>query len=239
MKKASEMLCVALDTPSMKEAISLVGRLDDGAGYVKVGLELFTISGSRIVIELLELGLKVFLDLKLHDIPNTVSGAVRGAAGLGVSLLTLHASGGPEMIRAARRAAEEAAPEERPRLLAVTVLTSLNAKLLEDTFGVAMEPAELALRLARMAKNSGADGVVCSPREAAAIREECGKEFMIVTPGIRPEGSETADQKRITTPADAILAGSDLLVVGRPITKAPDPAAAAKNILQSIEKAMK
>lgn len=241
MADASDFLCVALDTPFLDDALKLAGNLAGRAGFVKVGLELFSAAGPESVKKLSALGLKVFLDLKLHDIPNTVSRAVRSCTALGASLLTLHASGGAAMISTARKAVEEAASElsvERPRLLAVTVLTSLDGETLEQTLKTGNEPGELVLHLARLAKSAGADGVVCSAQEARLVKDTCGKEFLAVTPGIRPAGADTGDQKRVTTPADAIRAGSDLLVVGRPITAATDPAAAAEKILNNIREAL-
>jgi orotidine-5'-phosphate decarboxylase len=235
--EASDYLCVALDTASLYGAVELAKNLSGRAGYLKVGLELFTAAGPPSVKELQALGFKVFLDLKLHDIPNTVGRAVRQAASLGVSLLTLHASGGPEMIAAAKEAADEAAdsPGGRPRLLAVTVLTSLDDDILSHVFGLETPTGELVLHLATLAKGSGADGVVCSAREANLVKKMCGSDFLAVTPGIRPAGTASGDQKRITTPRDAIRAGADLLVVGRPITAAPDPAEAADKILGEIK----
>lgn len=241
MSLASEYLCVALDTDSLDKAHSLLQILGKRVGFAKVGLELFSAAGPEAVRKLGTLGPGIFLDLKLHDIPNTVAGAVRQAASLGASFLTLHASGGPDMVKAAREAAEESSSAlsvTRPRLLAVTVLTSLNGKILSETFGVDEPPERLVLRLAQLAKDSGADGVVCSAREAAAVKKVCGSDFFTVTPGVRPAGAQTGDQKRVTTPGEAVTAGADLLVVGRPITGARDPAAAADGILQEIEEAL-
>ncbi len=241
MATASEFLCVALDTDSLEKAHALLESLGGRAGYAKVGLELFSAAGPEAVRKLGTLGLRIFLDLKLHDIPNTVSRAVRQATSLGVSLFTLHASGGAEMVAAAREAAEAAALEfsvERPRLLAVTVLTSLDRQALSQTLGTTEPPEKLVLRLAQLAKDSGADGVVCSAREATAVKKACGRNFLAVTPGIRPVGARTGDQKRVTTPLEAIKSGTDLLVVGRPITAAQDPAAAADGILKEIEEAL-
>jgi orotidine-5'-phosphate decarboxylase len=241
MKKGSDRLCVALDTYSLENALELAEKLRDSAGYLKVGLELFSAAGPDAVRKLSGHVPGIFLDLKLHDIPNTVSRAVAQAASLGVSLLTIHASGGPEMISAARDFAESAAQKlsvQRPRILAVTVLTSLDSEALVRTFNVELEARETVLHLAVMARDAGADGVVCSAREVADIKKACGSGFMAVTPGIRPANSAAGDQKRVMTPADAIRAGSDLLVVGRPITEAPDPAAAADAILTSISEVL-
>jgi orotidine-5'-phosphate decarboxylase len=241
MADASEYLCVALDTDSLDRAHTLLESLKGRVGCAKVGLELFSAAGPEAVRKLGSLGPGIFLDLKLHDIPNTVAGAVRQASALGVSFLTLHASGGPEMIRAARKAAAESAAAlslPRPRLLAVTVLTSLDKDTLSQTLGTGEQPENLVLRLAKLAGDAGADGVVCSAREVEAVKKACGDGFFAVTPGIRPAGSGAGDQKRVTAPADAIRAGSDLLVVGRPITAAQDPAAAADDILREIEEAL-
>jgi len=241
MTTASEYLCVALDTDSLDKAHALLQTLEERAGYAKVGLELFSAIGPDAVRKLGALGPGIFLDLKLHDIPNTVAKAVRQAASLGVSLLTLHASGGPDMIRAARESAEESSSAlslPRPRLLAVTVLTSLDEQTLSKTLGTSESPENLVIRLAKLAQDAGADGIVCSAREAAAVKKACGDDFFTVTPGIRPSGAHSADQKRVTTPKEAIAAGADLLVVGRPITAAPDPAAAADAILKEIEEAL-
>ena len=241
MTTVSEYLCVALDTDSLDKAEALLQTLGERIGYAKVGLELFTAAGPEAARKLGTLGFGIFLDLKLHDIPNPVAKAVRQAASLGVSLLTLHASGGPDMIKAARESAEESSSAlslPRPRLLAVTVLTSLDKQALSQTLGTIEPPESLVIRLAQLAKDSGADGIVCSAREAAAVKKACGDDFFTVTPGIRPAGAQSGDQKRVTTPTDAIRAGANLLVVGRPITEAPDPAAAADAILKEIEEAL-
>jgi orotidine-5'-phosphate decarboxylase len=241
MTNASEYLCVALDTDSLDKAYSLLQTLGKRVGCAKVGLELFSAAGPEAVRKLGALGPGIFLDLKLHDIPNTVARAARQAASLGVSLLTLHASGGSDMIKAARESAEETASTlslPRPRLLAVTVLTSLDGKALSRTLGVDEPPDKLVLRLAQLAKDSDADGVVCSAREVAAVKKACGNSFFAVTPGVRPAGAQAGDQKRVTTPGEAIKAGADLLVVGRPITAAEDPAAAADDILREIDEAL-
>jgi orotidine-5'-phosphate decarboxylase len=178
-------------------------------------------------------GFNVFLDLKLHDIPNTVAGAVRSATHAGASLLTIHAGGGAAMMSAA---AEAASAPNSPRLLAVTVLTSMDASELAG-IGITASPADQVLRLAKLAKKSGIDGMVCSPEEVAALRKETGPDTLLVVPGIRPAGSGSDDQKRIATPAQAIADGASMLVVGRPITRAADPAAAAQSILRDIEQA--
>lgn len=224
-------LIVALDTPRLEQAEALAGQVAPSAGLVKLGLELFCAAGPPALARL-AVHAPVFLDLKLHDIPNTVAGAVGSLAPLGASMLTLHAGGGPAMITAARKAAEAAGPA-RPILLAVTVLTSMDAEQL-GAVGVAGGPAQQVLRLARMAMESGADGLVCSPREVSLIRDALGEAPMLVVPGIRPVGSAAGDQARIATPEDAVAAGADWIVVGRPITEAASPAAAAAAITASL-----
>ena len=225
-------LIVALDTADLARATALARALAGEVGLVKVGLELFVAEGPRAVAEIAALGAPVFLDLKLHDIPNTVAGAVRSANALGAAMLTVHAAGGAEMISAARSAAE-AAGAARPMILAVTVLTSLGAADLAAT-GVAGGPVQQVLRLARLAVESGADGIVCSPREVAPLRDALGPGVPLIVPGIRPAGADAGDQKRVMTPAEALAAGADWLVIGRPITGAADPAAAARAIAASL-----
>jgi orotidine-5'-phosphate decarboxylase len=226
-------LAVALDFPDEIEALKLVDRLNGACQWFKVGMELYYAAGNRIVHKLRDRGFSVFLDLKLHDIPNTVAGAVRSATQAGASLLTVHAGGGAAMMSAA---AEAASAPGSPRLLAVTVLTSMDASELAG-IGITVSPAEQVLRLARLAQASGIDGMVCSPEEVAALRKQTGPDTLLVIPGIRPTGSAIGDQKRIATPAEAIAHGASMLVVGRPITRAADPAQAAQAILQEIEHA--
>jgi len=228
-----DRLAIALDFPDALQAFDLVNRLDDTCQWFKVGMELYYAAGNSFVQQLRDRGFNVFLDLKLHDIPNTVAGAVRSATHAGASLLTVHASGGAAMLSAA---AEAAATPGAPRLLAVTVLTSMDANELSG-IGVARTPAEQVLRLARLAKASGIDGMVCSAEEVQTLRTEMGPETMLVIPGIRPAGAATEDQRRIATPATAIAQGASMLVVGRPITRAADPAAAARAILEEIAQA--
>ena len=223
-------LAVALDLPDEHEALKLVDRLGDTCHWFKVGMELYYAAGNKIIEKLRDRGFKVFLDLKLHDIPNTVAGAVRSAAKAGASLLTIHATGGAAMMSAA---AEAASAPVSPRLLAVTVLTSMDANQLAG-IGITASPADQVLRLARLAKNSGINGMVCSAEEVALLRKETGPDSLLVIPGIRPAGSTIEDQKRIATPAQAIADGASMLVVGRPITRAADPAAAAQAILNEI-----
>jgi len=226
-------LAVALDYPDAHQALKLVDTLGHTCQWFKVGMELYYAAGNTIVHELRDRGFDVFLDLKLHDIPNTVAGAVRSATQAGAGLLTLHASGGAAMMVAA---AEAARAPGSPRLLAVTVLTSMDAAQLAGT-GITASPADQVLRLAKLATQSGIDGFVCSAEEVAAVRAATGPDSLLVTPGIRPAGTAVGDQKRIATPAQAIAAGASMLVVGRPITQAPDPAAAAAAILEEISKA--
>jgi len=226
-----QRLAVALDYPDAEAALRLVDSLDNTCQWFKVGMELYYAAGNHFVHLLRNRGFDVFLDLKLYDIPNTVAGAVRSVTQSGASLLTIHASGGAAMMTAAAEAAQ--APGS-PRLLAVTVLTSMDASELTG-IGITASPADQVLRLAKLAKQSGIEGMVCSAEEVAAVRAATGPETLLVIPGIRPAGSAIGDQKRIATPADAIANGASLLVVGRPITRATDPAAATHTILTEIE----
>jgi orotidine-5'-phosphate decarboxylase len=213
-------------------------RLQGHMGMFKVGSELFTAEGPVTVRYLVTTGQRVFLDLKFHDIPNTVRAAARKAAELGVSMVNVHASGGRKMMEAALEGAHcvgtGAGNGARPRVLAVTILTSLEGQDLEE-LGISGTPVEAVVRLARLAQSAGLDGVVASPREIIAIRQACGPGFLIVTPGIRPASAATNDQARIATPGSAIAAGADYLVVGRPITGAADPVAAADAIVAEME----
>jgi len=226
---ASERLIVALDVPTAEDALRLVDRLAGRVGLFKVGSQLFTAAGPEVVRAIVARNQKVFLDLKYHDIPNTVGAAVKSAAGLGVSLLTLHGLGGRAMLEAAARARAGGV-----RLLAVTVLTSHDEASLAD-IGFARPLSDSVRRLARLARDAGIDGVVASPHEVGLIREACGKGFLIVIPGIRPAGAQAGDQARLATPAAALSAGADYLVVGRPVTEAPDPAAAVAAIVQDMK----
>jgi len=232
MHNGRDRLIVALDTPDAEKTRVLVQKLGDSVGFYKVGKELFTAVGPSIVGELVAGGKKVFLDLKFHDIPNTVAGAVRSAASLGVSLLTVHASGGSKMLQAAAEAAAQS--ETRPTVLAVTVLTSLATADLEE-IGISGGVEAQVLRLATLALNAGCGGIVASAQEASSLRRALGTAFTLVTPGIRPAGSVAADQARVVTPEAAIRAGADYLVVGRPITAADDPVESAHTILRQIE----
>jgi orotidine-5'-phosphate decarboxylase len=227
----------ALDTTALPAATGLAAKLADTIGGVKLGLEFFSAHGPKGIKEVSHASdLPVFLDLKFHDIPNTVAGAVRAASQLGVFMLTIHAGGGRAMMQAAVKAANDAAhefPVPRPLIVGVTVLTSLDAKDLGEV-GVNAPVADHVRRLAELAQDSGLDGVVCSPLEAATLRKDLGPGFKLVCPGVRPTWSAANDQKRIMTPSEALEAGADFLVIGRPITAAPDPAAAAARIALEI-----
>lgn len=229
--QARERLIVALDAPSAASALALVDRLENSCQWFKVGLELFSAVGPTIVSELTRRGYSVFLDLKFHDIPNTVAGAVRSTAGLGARMMTVHAAGGPAMLGAAQAALEGMA--DAPQLLAVTVLTSMDAGQLK-AIGIDVAPAAQVERLARVGLESGIHGFVCSPEEVSALRALAGPEATLVIPGIRPAGAAVGDQKRIATPAEALREGASYLVVGRPITQAEDPAEAARRILDEM-----
>lgn len=233
---ARSRLIVALDFPAPAPAVALARRLAGRVGMVKVGSELFTVAGPEVVQRLAELGLQIFLDLKFHDIPTTVAGAVAAAARLpGVRLLNVHALGGWTMMRAARAVLSRS--RRRLRLVAVTVLTSHDAASL-CRCGIIGPPQRRVVALARLAQRAGLDGVVCSARELPLIRKVCGKMFLTVVPGIRPAGAARADQQRIATPADALRAGADYLVVGRPITQARDPLAATESIVAEMQAAL-
>lgn len=228
-----ERLIVALDVPNASEALRLVGQLEGTVRFFKVGLQLFTAEGKGLVRQLVSSGHKVFLDLKLHDIPNTVAKAVKSAADLGVSMITVHGSGGAAMLRAAVEAADH-----RSSILAVTVLTSLSDADLQEV-GYAGDVLDQALRIAALARANGCDAVVTSAREASALRKMLGEGFGIVVPGVRPEGEKSDDQARTATPAQAIQAGASHIVVGRPIIRATNPAQAAEAILAEINNAGK
>jgi orotidine-5'-phosphate decarboxylase len=235
IRAARSRLIVALDTPDLASALTLVDRLEQTCSWFKVGLELFTTAGPKAVEALTSRGFNVFLDLKLHDIPNTVAGAVRSAASLGARLLTVHAAGGPGMLAAALNAA--AAQANPPQLLAVTVLTSMDAAQLH-AIGIAAEPAQQVEQLARMGLDAGIRGFVCSPEEVASLRSLTGRDGTLVIPGIRPAGTTLGDQKRVATPAEALRRGASYLVVGRPITQAAKPAEAAGLVLDEMAAAL-
>jgi orotidine-5'-phosphate decarboxylase len=232
----ADRIIIALDVPTKEEGLALVGRLKDARTF-KVGLELFTAEGPALFRKLKALRKDVFLDLKLHDIPNTVSGAVRSAFRHGVQMMTLHTSGGREMMAQAAEAARQAAAESgrpKPLLLGVTVLTSLTGADLEAV-GQPADVASQVLRLAGLAQAAGLDGVVCSPQEIEVLRREFGPGLVIVTPGIRPVWAAAQDQKRIMTPAEAVAKGADYLVIGRPITGAPDPNEAFLRVVEELD----
>ncbi len=230
MLKARERLIVALDVPTADAARAFVDRLSGHVGLFKVGSQLFTAAGPDLVHEITTRGERVFLDLKYHDIPNTVAGAIASAARLGVSLVDVHGLGG----RAMMEAAVGALPAMGTRLLAITILTSHDDGTLRQ-IGLDGPVSDSVRRLALLAKDSEVDGVVASPHEVGLIREACGKDFLIVTPGIRPAGAAARDQARAATPAAAVAAGADYIVVGRPIVEAADPAAAADAIVAELE----
>ena len=241
LNTAKSKIIIPLDFPTMAEALACVETLRAHVGLFKVGMELFSSVGPKILDELKKLEVEVFLDLKFHDIPNTVSGAVRAISARGVMMLNVHATGGSAMLKAAvdgNREAATAAGVRQPKLLAVTLLTSMDDNVLKNDLGWDEKAVELVPRLALLAKKVGVDGVVASAQETTLIRKACGPDFLIVTPGIRPAWSETGDQSRITTPAQAMKSGSDYIVIGRPITQAKDPADAAKRVVEEMEEAI-
>jgi orotidine-5'-phosphate decarboxylase len=229
MPEARDRLLVALDFPARAAALEMVERLRSEVGMFKVGKQLFTAEGPDLVREIIARGEKVFLDLKFHDIPNTVAGAIESAARLGVTLVNVHASGGLAMMQAAAKAARGTGM----RVLGVTVLTSLGAPDLAMV-GFSEPPDRLVVRLATLARDAGLDGVVSAPTELALLREELGPDFVLLTPGIRLPGGETQDQVRVATPEQAVADGADYIVVGRPITQADDPAVMARRIVRMM-----
>jgi orotidine-5'-phosphate decarboxylase len=235
LELAQRRLIVALDVPTANAALALVDRLENQCTWFKVGLELYVAAGPAIVEKLAARGHSIFLDLKLHDIPNTVAAAVRVAASLGVQMLTVHAAGGPAMLAAAREAAAGIATA--PQLLAVTVLTSMDQAQV-TAIGVPRSPQDQVALLAKMGLEAGIEGFVCSPQEVATLRTLTGPAGVLVIPGIRPTGSDQGDQQRIATPAQALREGASYLVIGRPITQASDPAKAAGAILGEISIAL-
>jgi len=239
LEQARDRLILALDVPSLDQAVGWHERMRPFVGWYKVGLELFSAHGpaafERIPAD------RVFLDVKYHDIPNTVRGASRAAAGMGVWMFNVHAAGGAAMLRAAREGADEGAERagrRPPLVIAVTVLSSIDQDTLRNQVGVSRPIEEQVVSLARLAQDSGLDGVVASAPEVARIRAACGKDFVIMTPGIRPSGAEKGDQKRVMTPAEAVNAGSTYLGIGRPVTAAPDPEAAIRAILDEVAAAI-
>ena len=234
-RQANPVFC-AIDTPSLEIARDLAGRVAPHVGGLKLGLEFFNANGPDGVRAITALGRPLFLDLKLHDIPNTVAGGIRSATALGPAFITVHASGGPAMMRAAADAATQAAAKHgvaRPRLLGVTVLTSLDGGDLAAV-GQDSDVSDQVGRLALLARQSGLDGIICAPQEIARLRSLCGPDFTLMVPGIRPAGSDAGDQKRVMTPAEAMALGADHLVIGRPITRADDPAEAARRIEEDL-----
>jgi orotidine-5'-phosphate decarboxylase len=226
-----ERLIVALDVSSSADALKIVSRLGDSVQTYKVGMQLYTAEGPKIVRDLISAGKSVFLDLKYHDIPNTVAAAVREAAHLGVSMVTVHASGGTKMLRAAAGAAQSSSS---PKILAVTVLTSMDENDLHE-IGVSGQAVDQVLKLASIALGAGCHGIVSSAREVRNLRTSFGQNFLAITPGVRPAGAAHGDQARVVTPAEAIAAGATHIVVGRPITAAPHPDAAAEGVLREME----
>lgn len=237
IREAADRLIVALDVPSAADALGFVDRLRPVVRTYKVGSQLFTAEGPRVIEAIRERGGRVFLDLKFHDIPKTVAGAAREAARLGAWMFNVHAAGGPAMMRAAKEAAAEAAGSGQPcpLVIGVTVLTSLGQADWDEVWGRSEALLDVALRLARLAQASGLDGIVASPHEVAAIRSACGPRFRTVVPGVRPPSGDADDQKRVKTPGEAIAAGADYIVVGRPILQAPDPADAAGRVIAEIQ----
>lgn len=228
---ADPRIIVALDFSDARSALALVDRLAPALCRLKVGKELFTAAGPSLIETLVQRGFAVFLDMKYHDIPNTVASACKAAAALGVWMINVHALGGRAMMEAAREAL--ASRKQPPKLIAVTLLTSMGERELAEV-GISAGPAQAVLRLARLARDSGLDGVVCSAQEAALLRQECGDGFCLVTPGIRPDQAGNDDQKRVMTPRAALANGADYLVIGRPITRAADPLEALGQINRDI-----
>lgn len=227
-----DRIIVPLDVPNLEEAIDLVNKLPQ-VTFWKVGLELFVSAGADILQFLQDKDKHIFLDLKFHDIPNTVAGACRSASKYGVDLLTLHATMGSKALQGAVEAISAA--EKPPKLLAITLLTSLNSRDLAFDLKIPLELPEYALHMALLAQKSGIDGAVCSPHEAAQLREVCGDDFLLVCPGVRPSWAKTGDQKRVMTPSQAIKAGANYLVIGRPITQAENPVEAWSKICAEVE----
>ena len=235
---AKERLVLALDVDNFESAEKLVEKLNNYVGVFKVGSQLFTAEGTKVIKIINKKGGKVFLDLKFHDIPNTVARAAEVATKLGVYIFDVHTSGGYEMMKAAAEASKKISlvlGVRKPLILGVTLLTSINQEILEKEIGVKNKLEEQVVRLAKLAKAAGLDGVVASPWEIKEIRKACGEDFVILTPGIRPVGKSSDDQKRIMTPRKAIKLGSDFLVIGRPIRNASNPVEAAKEILREME----
>lgn len=237
----SDKVIVALDVATFDEAFALLGQLSDGATWFKVGNQLFTSVGPDIVREIKGRGKKLFLDLKFHDIPNTVARASEAATELGVDMFNIHVSGGMKMMRDAAEAVKSKAFElgiEKPIVLGVTILTSIDAPTLEEIFGSVKSLQEQIVYMAKLAQSAGLDGVVASPQEIRPIRKACGDDFVIVTPGVRPKWASVDDQKRIMTPSEAVRAGVSHMVIGRPIRQASEPAKALERILQELAESL-
>ena len=247
MQEAAAKVMVALDKPDAEAALRLASQLQGAGCWMKVGMELFYAAGPGVVRELKSRGFRVFLDLKLHDIPNTVRGGARSIARLGVDLFNVHAAGGTAMmaaalegVRDAIEAGDAAVPGpavQAPLVIAVTQLTSTSQRVLNDEIGIAGSVEDAVIRYARQAKAAGLQGVVASPLEVGAIKAACGADFLTVTPGIRPRGADIGDQSRVRTPKEAVQDGTDYLVIGRPITAAADPSQALQTILKEMTEA--
>jgi len=229
-----DSLCIALDGSDRSWILSTARALSEEAGWLKIGLEAFIAHGPVLVEEVAALAPRVFLDLKLHDIPATVRRAAANCAACGADMFTVHAAGGRDMLTAAVEGAAEGSRNQPPKVVAVTVLTSLDRTNLEE-LGIGNQPEDLVTRWAQLAKDCGLDGVVASAHEVSTVRDVCGTEFLIVTPGIRPRAGAVDDQRRVVTPAEAVDAGADILVVGRPVTRASDPAVAAQKIIEEMD----
>ncbi|MDB9338794.1 MULTISPECIES: orotidine-5'-phosphate decarboxylase [Cyanophyceae] len=235
-RRANDQIIVPLDVPDLQSAIALVDQLPQ-VNFWKVGLELFTSSGPTILEVLKSRQKRIFLDLKFHDIPNTVAGACRSAANYGVDLLTIHATAGKDALKAATEAVQVGAMQagvKPPQLIAITLLTSISSRQLAFDLKIPLELPEYALEMALMAQECGVNGAVCSPQEVAQLRQTCGNDFLLVCPGVRPDWAEKGDQKRSLTPAQAIKAGADYLVIGRPITAAAEPELAWNKIVEEL-----
>lgn len=231
-----DSLCIALDGTDRDWILSTASALADLTGWLKIGLEAFVAHGPQLVADVARLGPRVFLDLKLHDIPATVERAAANCASCGAAMFTVHAAGGRTMLEAAVSGARTGAGADPPKVVAVTLLTSLDEDAL-DELGIDSKTEDLVLRWARLARRAEVSGVVASAREAAALRESCGDGFILVTPGIRPADGSADDQRRVVTPSEALAAGADILVVGRPVTRAADPADAVRNLLVEMSAA--
>lgn len=230
-----DKLIVALDVPTLEAAVGLARQLSSVVSWLKVGLELFTSEGPRVFREVFDAGAQnIFFDGKFHDIPHTVAGAARAVAWHGVTMFNVHALGGVEMMHAALEAAEQAMGASRPKVVGVTLLTSIDQQVMNRELCIRGAVETQVVHLARLAQQAGLDGVVCSPQEIAAVRAACGDGFLIITPGVRPAWAAQDDQRRVMTPAEAVAAGADHIVVGRPITRAPHPVEAAERVLSEL-----